>query len=366
MRTLPPSPPSTEPLTPQLLRWCARSCPFLAITRYVAPGTHVPAAPAGAPALPLEGACIPGRAQLQHNEHGNCGTAAGGYTAEQTPERRRTAQVGGPRTCPDIAVCALVTAILCVTWVPRTTGPADLRWDAAVYYVLGTSLAAGEGYALRSEPTHLTADVWPPLLPVVIAAAQRILHTSDPVVVGRWLRAFCFLVWLAFILGTFVVLRSIGDRRFAAAGTLLTGLHMTTVWLSDRVYADLPFAVCVLAAVGVAIKTPAAFRSALLSECVVRVLLPHGRIRALCRLAARRRGGDAVAYCSASCAADRRAGRGLERICHLGGARRRLHAPALRICARGLPAVQRQLHAQHAAQGSQRARAGRRVVGPSS
>ncbi len=125
-----------------------------------------------------------------------------------------------------------------------------------MYYVLGTSLAAGEGYALRSEPTHLTADVWPPLLPVVIAAAQRILHTSDPVVVGRWLRAFCFLVWLAFILGTFVVLRSIGDRRFAAAGTLLTGLHMTTVWLSDRVYADLPFAVCVLAAVGVATRRP--------------------------------------------------------------------------------------------------------------
>jgi hypothetical protein len=152
----------------------------------------------------------------------------------------------------DVAVCAALVAALSVTWLPRAAGPADLRWDAAVYYGLGTSLAAGDGYTIRSEPGRVTTTVWPPLLPITIAAFERTLHTTDPVVVGRWLRGWCFVIWAAYIALAFLVLRQIGSRLFAVAGTLLTGLHMSTVWLSDRVYADLPFAVCVLAAVAAA------------------------------------------------------------------------------------------------------------------
>ena len=44
----------------------------------------------------------------------------------------------------------LVLAIL--LWLPRLTGPIDLRWDAGVYYLLGTSLAKGHGYRILSEP----------------------------------------------------------------------------------------------------------------------------------------------------------------------------------------------------------------------
>ena len=36
----------------------------------------------------------------------------------------------------------LVLAI--VLWLPRLTGPIDLRWDGGVYYILGTSLAEGQ------------------------------------------------------------------------------------------------------------------------------------------------------------------------------------------------------------------------------
>src|SRR6476619_3532729 len=35
----------------------------------------------------------------------------------------------------------IIVALVVLLWVPRLTGPIDLRWDAAVYYVLGTSIA---------------------------------------------------------------------------------------------------------------------------------------------------------------------------------------------------------------------------------
>jgi hypothetical protein len=37
-------------------------------------------------------------------------------------------------------------------WLPRLRGPLDLRYDAGVYYILGTSLAEGKGYRLLNEP----------------------------------------------------------------------------------------------------------------------------------------------------------------------------------------------------------------------
>ena len=40
---------------------------------------------------------------------------------------------------------AVVVAIVFVLWAPRLLGPIDLRWDAGVYYVLGTSLTTGHG-----------------------------------------------------------------------------------------------------------------------------------------------------------------------------------------------------------------------------
>ena len=46
------------------------------------------------------------------------------------------------------ALVALATAL----WLPRLRGPLDLRYDAGVYYILGTSLAEGRGYRLLSEP----------------------------------------------------------------------------------------------------------------------------------------------------------------------------------------------------------------------
>ena len=43
------------------------------------------------------------------------------------------------RNAVAVSVLVLVSILL---WTPRLRGPVDLRYDAGVYYVLGTSLAA--------------------------------------------------------------------------------------------------------------------------------------------------------------------------------------------------------------------------------
>ena len=71
---------------------------------------------------------------------------------------------------------------------PPTPGPIDLRWDASTYYVLGSSLAQGKGYRLLNEPGEIEAIQYPPLVPLIVAAHQRVLGTSDPLKVGSWWR----------------------------------------------------------------------------------------------------------------------------------------------------------------------------------
>jgi len=53
----------------------------------------------------------------------------------------------GDRRC---LAALLILAVL--LWIPLMRGPIDLRWDAGAYYVLGTSIAQGQGYRLLSEP----------------------------------------------------------------------------------------------------------------------------------------------------------------------------------------------------------------------
>src|SRR5437773_7971621 len=83
---------------------------------------------------------------------------------------------------------AVAVAIALLLWAPRLSGPIDLRWDAGVYYVLGTSLATGHGYRILSEPGSPEALQYPPLLPAVVALFERALGSIDPAVIGVWLR----------------------------------------------------------------------------------------------------------------------------------------------------------------------------------
>ena len=127
-------------------------------------------------------------------------------------------------------------------WVPRLEGPIDLRWDAGVYYVLGTSLAQGKGYRLLSEPGEIEAVQYPPLLPVVVALHQKALGTNDPVVVGHALRLFQLFLSLFYSLATYALARRFVPPRYALFTATLTTLHVQTYFLSDLLFAEIPFA----------------------------------------------------------------------------------------------------------------------------
>src|SRR3954452_5090356 len=102
---------------------------------------------------------------------------------------------------------AFVVALCIVLWIPRLNGPIDLRWDAGVYYVLGTSLATGHGYRMLSEPGSPEAIQYPPLLPAFVALHQRVLGSTDPAVVGPWLRSSFAALFLGYALATLAVAR---------------------------------------------------------------------------------------------------------------------------------------------------------------
>src|SRR5262245_2978574 len=66
----------------------------------------------------------------------------------------------------DIVIVSGLAVLVVASWVRRARGPLDLRWDAGVYYVLGTALAEGKGYRLLNEPGEIAAIQYPPFLPV--------------------------------------------------------------------------------------------------------------------------------------------------------------------------------------------------------
>jgi hypothetical protein len=138
---------------------------------------------------------------------------------------------------------ALVIAIAVLLWLPRLSGPIDLRWDASVYYLLGTSLANGDGYRIASEPGSPEALQYPPLLPAFIALHQRALGTSDVVIVGSWLRITYAILFSIYAVAILRLARRYLRPIFAVTATLLCVLNPFTIFLSDLLFAEIPFAV---------------------------------------------------------------------------------------------------------------------------
>ena len=137
---------------------------------------------------------------------------------------------------------AVVVAIALLLWAPRLSGPIDLRWDAGVYYVLGTSLATGHGYRILSEPGSPEALQYPPLLPTVVALYQRALGSTDPAIVAPWLRMSYATLFLVYALAVLAL-----GRRYLRAGLAVTAvalslLQVNTIFLSDVLFTELPFA----------------------------------------------------------------------------------------------------------------------------
>jgi hypothetical protein len=127
-------------------------------------------------------------------------------------------------------------------WLPRLRGPLDLRYDAGVYYILGTSLAQGRGYRLLNEPGAIEAIQYPPVVPAIGAVAERILGTDDPAVVGHWLRLGSVLLYAGYAAAVYIMSRRWLTPGYAFLVGLLSVIHSHTIFLSDFFAADVPYA----------------------------------------------------------------------------------------------------------------------------
>src|SRR5919107_144320 len=137
---------------------------------------------------------------------------------------------------------AILVALSLALWLPRLRGPLDLRYDAGVYYVLGTSLAEGRGYRLLSEPGAIQAVQYPPLLPALVAVHQRLTGTSDPAITGQWLRITYAVLFIGYILAVYFLASRFLPRGFAFLTAMITSLHAQTSWMSDLLFTEIPFA----------------------------------------------------------------------------------------------------------------------------
>ena len=136
----------------------------------------------------------------------------------------------------------MVVAIAILLWIPRLSGPIDLRWDAGVYYLLGTSLTEGHGYRIPSEPGSPQAVQYPPLLPAVVALHEWILGTTDADTVAPWLRKSYAAIFVAYALAVLALAKRYLRPGFAVAATALCLVQVMTIFLSDLLFAELPFA----------------------------------------------------------------------------------------------------------------------------
>ena len=136
---------------------------------------------------------------------------------------------------------AALLILAVVLWIPVMRGPIDLRWDAGVYYILGTSIAQGQGYRLLSEPGDPQAVQYPPLLPLLVAGHQRVLGTSDPVVVGKWLRITFGLILLAVVAVAYLLGRRWLSPWQAFTAGVIYLLSRETYFLASLLFAEIPF-----------------------------------------------------------------------------------------------------------------------------
>jgi hypothetical protein len=154
-------------------------------------------------------------------------------------------------TAADVRNLVILLLAVLLLWIPRFEGPIDLRWDAGVYYVLGTSLSEGRGYRLLNEPGEIEAVQYPPLLPALVAVVQRAVGTSDSVVAGHALRLVFFLITVAYTVATYALARQFLPPGLSVLAGVLTSFHPSTAFLSDLCYTEIPFAlVSVLFALG--------------------------------------------------------------------------------------------------------------------
>ena len=142
----------------------------------------------------------------------------------------------------DLICLGVLLSVWLAVSVPRLGGPIDLRWDASTYYVLGTALAEGKGYRLLNEPGEIEAVQYPPVLPLIVAAHQRLMGTNDYIMVGSALRFSYFILSGCYVLAIYFLARQLLLPSYSLIVGLASVLSFCSfLFPSDALYADLPF-----------------------------------------------------------------------------------------------------------------------------
>lgn len=151
------------------------------------------------------------------------------------------------RRVPHLPWLVAIVTLCAALWYPRRWGALDLRYDAGVYYLLGTSIAEGNGYRIGSEPGAPLGIQYPPGLPLLAAAHQVVFGTSHPEVIGHYLRITFAGIFTLLGIGTFLLAVRYVPAAWAAVTSGLVLLQGHTIFLSDLFFADVPYAVVTLA-----------------------------------------------------------------------------------------------------------------------
>lgn len=155
------------------------------------------------------------------------------------------------------ALCVGALAVVAVAlWLPRLNGPIDLRWDAAAYYELGTSLASGQGYRLLHEPGRIPSTLHPPLLPAFVALHQLAAGTGDVAVVGVRLRHWYMAMFVIYVIAVYALARRFLGPGCSFVAALLVLLHLQTVFMSDVLFPEILYALLTVL-FALSITTPA-------------------------------------------------------------------------------------------------------------
>lgn len=162
-------------------------------------------------------------------------------TASQSPADMSAFTPVRPRRLVTLAHTVILVALVAALWAPRLQGPIDLRWDAGVYYILGTSLYEGKGYRLLNEPGLPQALQYPPLLPAIVAAHEWLVGDARPAVAGQLLRWMMAALTLAYVLASYAAARWwLGPGAALAAGVLVAA-NAWVLFMSDVCFAEIPF-----------------------------------------------------------------------------------------------------------------------------
>lgn len=142
----------------------------------------------------------------------------------------------------DAFACAALVALSAALWLPRFSGPIDLRYDAGVYYVLGSSLAEGKGYRLLNEPGEIEAIQYPPLLPLFVAAHERLAGNAGMHAAGHLLRISFFFLFTAYGLAVYFLARSFFRPGPAFLAAVVSLCHVLPLFMGDLLFGEIPFA----------------------------------------------------------------------------------------------------------------------------